>query len=161
MDNKKKLYLKNGIKILLFAGILTLGKYSITKCSQINEEERIEIEEYEREKEYQKEDVIIGDNLEEIEGTEKIFEPGEHIILKSIGDKDTYDDYQIQSIEGYSILGVCNARLRGMQILYINDVEVEAKATSLNEETGTYYYQNFGSPTNLEKEEDAKILIKK
>lgn len=161
MDNKKKLYLKNGIKILLFAGILTLGKYSITKCSQINEEERIEIEEYEREKEYQKEDVIIGDNLEEIEGTEKIFEPGEHIILKSIGDRDTYNDYQIQSIEGYSILGVCNARLRGMQILYINDVEVEAKATSLNEETGTYYYQNFGSPTNLEKEEDAKILIKK
>lgn len=161
MDNKKKLYLKNGIKILLFVGILTLGKCSITKCSQINEEERIEIEEYEREKEYQKEDVIIGDNLEEIEGTEKIFEPGEHIILKSIGDRDTYNDYQIQSIEGYSILGVCNARLRGMQILYINDVEVEAKATSLNEETGTYYYQNFGSPTNLEKEEDAKILIKK
>ena len=161
MNNKKKLYLKNGIKILLFAGILSLGKYSITKCSKINEEERIEMEEYEKEKEYQKEDVIIGDNLEEIEGTEKVFEPGQHIILKSIGDKDTYDDYQIQSIEGYSILGVCNARFGGMQILYVNDVEVEAKATSLNEETGTYYYQNFGSPTNIEKKEDAKILIKK
>lgn len=59
------------------------------------------------------------------------------------------------------MLGVCNARLLGMQILHVNDVEVEAKATSLNEETGTYYYQNFGSPTNLEKNEDAKILIKK
>ena len=101
----------------MFAGLLTLGKYSLTKCSQINEEERIEIEEYEREKEYQKEDVIIGDDLKEIEGTEKVFEPGQHIILKSIGYKDTYDDYQIQSIEGYSILGVCNARFGGMQIL--------------------------------------------
>lgn len=160
-NNKKNLYLKNGIKILLFAGILTLGKCSIAKCSQAEEQQRMAIEEYEREKEYQKKDVIIGDNLKEIEGTEKIFEPGEHVILKSIGSVDTYDDYQIQSIEGYSIIGVCNARLEGMQILYVNDVEVEAKATSLNEETGIYYYQNFGSPTNLEKEEDAKILIKK
>ena len=153
MENKKKLYLKNGIKILLFAGILTLGKYSITKCTQFNEEERAKVEEYRREEKYQKEDVIIGDNLEEIDGTEKIFEPGEHIILKSIGDRKTYD-YQIQSIEGYSIIGVCNKYSGSMQILYVNDVAVETKATSKNEETGRYYYQNFGNPIDLEKKEE-------
>lgn len=154
MENKKKLYLKNGIKIILFAGLLTLGKCSITRCSQAEKEQAIE-------KEYQKEDVIIGNDLEEIEGTEKIFEPGEHIILKSVGPIHAYRDYQIQSIEGYSILGVSDDYHWGTEIYYINDVKVEAKATSLNEETGTYYYQNFGSPTNLEKEEETKILIKK
>lgn len=163
MENKMKLYLKNGIKIILFASMLGFGKFSITKCSQISAEKRSAEANYRRKYECQKTDVIFGDNLEEIDGTEKIFEPGEHIILKTIGGKRGDVDYQIQSVEGYSILGVCNTNSKsyGAQILFVNDVEVEAKATSLNEETGTYYYQNFGSPTNLDKEEDAKTLIKK
>ena len=102
----------------------------------------------------------------ELDNSEKTFEPGEHMIIITFGNIQT--NTQLPYIEGYKAISISESSYRipsgtvksNMSILYINEVQVLAKATRKDEKTGEYIYQRFGTPTNLEKQE-AKVLTKK
>lgn len=95
----------------------------------------------------------ITENISELEGTEKVFEPYTHILVKTFYIKN--DDTKIEYIEGYKLIDIEyneRAPIKDFRAFYVNEVEVIAKATEYNEETNQYFYQNFGTVTNKESE---------
>lgn len=105
------------------------------------------IENYEKNKEKgkQKANPHQGEVFEEIEGTDRTFEAGEHILVRTL--ESAYDVFQIP-YNGYSVIGTLDDK-----IIYVNDIMVVAKATGYNEETGEYFYQNFGTSYKMENDD--------
>lgn len=107
--------------------------------------------------------VYVGNDKEELADSERVFDVGEHILIKHVhldySEIDSAGDYQIPNIEGYTIIGSNQDKL-SCQLIYVNDEVVKAKATAIDGETGEYIYQNFGEVVNY-KEENNNTLYKK
>ena len=89
--------------------------------------------------------------VQEIDGPTKVYEEGEHVISIPL-DISLTEAKRYEYHPGYKPIGITSdtygkvsSKDAGSCVLYVNDCEVEAKATGKNEEE--YQYGYFGTPT--------------
>lgn len=157
----KKINLRQGISSILLAGIVLVTGSSLTGCK------------YEKPEYPNKNSTFINKDENDTENTNntiEVFQPGEHIISKSITDKITEKDNdnpyneitQVEYHDGYKCIGLgvsVYAPYRGSKtkfseasIAYINEYAVECKSSG-KDINGNDIYTDFGNPIGYEKVE--------
>ena len=153
MNKEKIKNLKVFAASALLASSIVLSGCSSTKTLSDYSDEEIK-EEYERRNNETRQTI-------ESKSETEVFETGYHIIefVQSYGPFDSISPKRrIECPEGYELISTWSYRINDNKYfgyIYSNTVPVEVKSDENGE------FTDFGSPTNLEKEENAKTLTKK